>query len=165
MHGLTLLVEACRAGLTVTVEGERLVVRGPHRAEPLARQILERKPEVVAELRRRSEVVGGASTEHDPDAGDGEKPCVERCRSCGELTSSARGPAAPGAARGATPTTCPVPRSSGGRGSWVRSCPSTSCLVPKRRPPQFVALPDSARPMESISRPTRQHRRAVSGVA
>lgn len=49
--GLTLLVEARRAGLEVRAEGDRLVVRGPRRLEPLARRLLEHKAEVLAVLR------------------------------------------------------------------------------------------------------------------
>jgi hypothetical protein len=50
MDGLTLLDRARRAGLAVRVQGETLVIRGPKRAEPLARMLIEHKPDVVAAL-------------------------------------------------------------------------------------------------------------------
>lgn len=45
-----LLHEAHDVGLTVRVEGDRLVVRGPRSAEMLAQQLLDRKPEVLTAL-------------------------------------------------------------------------------------------------------------------
>jgi hypothetical protein len=48
MDCLTLLVEARAAGLTLTVEGERLTLRGPKTAESLARRLLARKDEILA---------------------------------------------------------------------------------------------------------------------
>jgi hypothetical protein len=51
MDGLaSLLVEARCSGLTVQVEGERLVVRGPRSATAVATQLLARKAEVLASL-------------------------------------------------------------------------------------------------------------------
>jgi hypothetical protein len=50
MDGMTLLEEARAAGLTVRVDGARLVVRGPRAAEAMARRLLERKVEVLAAL-------------------------------------------------------------------------------------------------------------------
>jgi hypothetical protein len=47
---MTLLVSARSSGLRVWAEDGLLVVRGPRRAEPLARQILERRPEILALL-------------------------------------------------------------------------------------------------------------------
>ncbi len=47
MDGLTLLDEATAAGLSVRVDGGRLVVRGPRRAEPLARRLLANKALVL----------------------------------------------------------------------------------------------------------------------
>jgi hypothetical protein len=52
MDGLTLLSDAVTAGLTVQVDGERLVIRGPKAADAVARRLLEHKPEVVAALGR-----------------------------------------------------------------------------------------------------------------
>ena len=50
MVGVTLLAEARGAGLEVRAESERLIVRGPSSAEPLARRLLDSKPTVLAEL-------------------------------------------------------------------------------------------------------------------
>lgn len=50
MDGLTALARARAAGLAVTADGDRLTVRGPKRLEPLARELLARKAEVLAAL-------------------------------------------------------------------------------------------------------------------
>ncbi len=50
MNVQELVLEAQRAGLTVRVEGDVLVVRGPNSAEALARRLLECKPDVLALL-------------------------------------------------------------------------------------------------------------------
>jgi hypothetical protein len=50
MDGLTLLEEARGAGLRVAAEGDRLVIRGPKTAEPVARRLLAHKAEVLAAL-------------------------------------------------------------------------------------------------------------------
>ena len=50
MDGLTLLQDAAAAGLTVLADGDRLVVRGPRSAEPVARRLLENKADVMAAL-------------------------------------------------------------------------------------------------------------------
>jgi hypothetical protein len=50
MDGVTLLRRAREAGLAVAVEGYKLVIRGPRRAEPVARLLIEHKPEVMAAL-------------------------------------------------------------------------------------------------------------------
>lgn len=50
MDGLALLDEARQAGLTVAVQGDRLIVRGPRRAELLAKRLLDRKVEIIAVL-------------------------------------------------------------------------------------------------------------------
>jgi hypothetical protein len=52
MVGLILLEAAAAAGLRLSVQGDRLLVRGPRRAEALARRILAHKPEVMATLTR-----------------------------------------------------------------------------------------------------------------
>ena len=57
MDGLALLTEARRAGLRVALDGERLVIRGPRRAEPIARRLMEAKPAVVGALRGTAEAV------------------------------------------------------------------------------------------------------------
>ncbi len=51
---LTLMDKARAAGLTVTSDHERLVVRGPKSAGELAQQLLERKSEVMLLLRVRA---------------------------------------------------------------------------------------------------------------
>jgi hypothetical protein len=50
MDGLTLLRRARDAGLNVAAEGDKLVIRGPKRAERVARLLIEHKPEVLATL-------------------------------------------------------------------------------------------------------------------
>jgi hypothetical protein len=51
MDGMTLLQEARAAGLAVNVEGDKLVIRGPRRAEAVAMRLLKYKPDVLAALR------------------------------------------------------------------------------------------------------------------
>jgi hypothetical protein len=50
MDGLTLLREAWAAGLTVQADGERLRIRGPRRAEPIAQRLIAHKAHVLAAL-------------------------------------------------------------------------------------------------------------------
>ena len=50
MDGLALLRAADAAGLTVNVDGGRLVIRGPRSADATARALIERKPEIVTLL-------------------------------------------------------------------------------------------------------------------
>lgn len=50
MDGMTLLHEARAAGLEVAVDHGRLVVRGPKRAEDLARRLLAHKREILSAL-------------------------------------------------------------------------------------------------------------------
>ena len=50
MDGLTLLRRARDAGLAVAAEGDKLVIRGPKRAEPVALLLIKHKPEVRAAL-------------------------------------------------------------------------------------------------------------------
>jgi hypothetical protein len=50
MDGLTLLRRARDAGLAVAAEDDKLVIRGPKRAEPVALLLIEHKPEVLATL-------------------------------------------------------------------------------------------------------------------
>jgi hypothetical protein len=50
MDGLTLLRRAHHAGLAVVAEGDKLVIRGPKRAEPVVRLLIEHKPDVLAAL-------------------------------------------------------------------------------------------------------------------
>ena len=53
-----LLAEARTAGLTVTGDGDRLVIRGPRKAEVLARRLLDEKAAVLAALRPAAEAPG-----------------------------------------------------------------------------------------------------------
>src|SRR5262245_8286942 len=50
MDGMTLLEQARSAGLTVLVQGDKLVIRGPRRAGPLAERLLAHKGEVIGAL-------------------------------------------------------------------------------------------------------------------
>lgn len=50
MGGLTLLARARAAGLSVSRNGEKLVVRGPKAAEPVALNLLAAKPDVLVAL-------------------------------------------------------------------------------------------------------------------
>jgi hypothetical protein len=56
MDVLSLLEQAEVAGLTVRMVGDRLVVRGPKRAEALARQLCTRKTEILRHLRLTARV-------------------------------------------------------------------------------------------------------------
>jgi hypothetical protein len=53
--GVDLLDRARAAGLRVSADGDRLVVRGAVRLEALAREILDRKAEMLAALRQEAE--------------------------------------------------------------------------------------------------------------
>lgn len=50
MDGVRLLADAQAAGLRVETAGKQVVVRGPKRLEPLARQLLDHKPTVTVAL-------------------------------------------------------------------------------------------------------------------
>src|SRR5690348_4903669 len=52
MEGMILLRQARKAGLAVAIDGDALVIRGPKRAEPIARLLIENKPLVLAALDR-----------------------------------------------------------------------------------------------------------------
>ena len=47
MDGMTLLEQARLAGLTVIVQGDKLIIRGPRRAGSVAEQLLAHKGEVI----------------------------------------------------------------------------------------------------------------------
>jgi len=51
MEGLKLLKKARAAGLTVAVNGDQVVIRGPKRAAAIVRQLIASKPAVMAALR------------------------------------------------------------------------------------------------------------------
>jgi hypothetical protein len=65
MDGLTLLRHARDVGLAVAAEGDKLVIRGPKRAEPVARLLIKHKPEVMAALVPAE--TASAAAEHRPD--------------------------------------------------------------------------------------------------
>jgi hypothetical protein len=48
MVSLKLLAEAQGAGLKVTAEEDRLIIRGPKRAEPLTMALLAKKQDILA---------------------------------------------------------------------------------------------------------------------
>lgn len=50
MEDLTTLREAQNAGLRITVDGDKLVLRGPRPPDDLARRLLEAKPALLAIL-------------------------------------------------------------------------------------------------------------------
>jgi hypothetical protein len=52
-----LIAEAWASGLRVSVDGERLVVRGPRRAERVALQLIEREAEVRAAVDAEAEAL------------------------------------------------------------------------------------------------------------
>ena len=54
MDGLILLQDASAAGLEVLTDGSRLVVRGPRRAEVVARRLLANKSQVLRALASRT---------------------------------------------------------------------------------------------------------------
>ena len=53
MAALKLIEEARSAGLKLRAEGDRLVIRGPRSAEPLAQALLDRKAEILPFLQER----------------------------------------------------------------------------------------------------------------
>jgi hypothetical protein len=57
MDGLTLIRQARSVGLSVHLDGDRLVVRGPKSAGEIAKRLLENKPLVVAALKEPSKPV------------------------------------------------------------------------------------------------------------
>jgi hypothetical protein len=74
MDGLMLLRQASKAGLAVQADGDRLVIRGPRRAEAVARLLIEYKPEVIAAL---APAIGPSGT---VNLGDGSDPAWWRRR-------------------------------------------------------------------------------------
>lgn len=54
MDGLTLLRQAHHVGLRLEVAGDKLVIRGPKRAEPVVKLLAEHKAEVIAALANSS---------------------------------------------------------------------------------------------------------------
>ena len=68
MDGLTLLRRAQEAGLAVQAEGDKLLIRGPKRAESVARLLIEYKPAVLAALSPRE---GRDATVPDENGAEG----------------------------------------------------------------------------------------------
>jgi hypothetical protein len=78
MDGLILLNRAREAGLAVEADGNKLVIRGPRRAESVARLLIEHKPEVLAAL---APVMPSPNLHIDSfDPVDGFDPAWWRCR-------------------------------------------------------------------------------------
>jgi hypothetical protein len=73
MDGLSLLHRARDAGLQVEAAGDKLLIRGPKRAEPVVKLLAEHKLEVLAALTPFDRVVSGAYGE--PSL---EQPCAAR---------------------------------------------------------------------------------------
>jgi hypothetical protein len=64
MGGVIGLLDRARAaGLSITTDGDRLTIRGPRRADALARELIARKVEVMAEL---TEAAPAAESDSDP---------------------------------------------------------------------------------------------------
>lgn len=61
MDGLALLAQARDAGLEVRARGDKLVIRGPKRAENVARLLLDQKPVVLDALRVAAHQWGDAA--------------------------------------------------------------------------------------------------------
>ena len=57
MDGVDLILEAKAAGLSVALDGDRLVIRGPRSADAVARKLITNKPAVVVAMRWRDTVV------------------------------------------------------------------------------------------------------------
>ena len=66
MDGLALLTEARAAGLTVNAVGDRLTIRGPRRAESIARRLLEHKAHVLEAQARETTPADAARPEQPP---------------------------------------------------------------------------------------------------
>ena len=85
MDGLALLQAADAAGLTVNVDGDRLVIRGPRSCEAQAKALMAHKEDVVAYLSEHAVTDYGAGTW---DAADWQAHFHERAGICeydGEL--------------------------------------------------------------------------------
>jgi hypothetical protein len=67
MDGLTLLLEAEMAGLTILADGDRLVIRGPKSADAVARRLLNHKAAVLVAL----SVCNGNTTPVKPEKDGG----------------------------------------------------------------------------------------------
>lgn len=63
MGGVALLTRATNAGLTVMVEGDCLRIRGPRRAEAVAKTLLANKAEVLAALQSHGDTLSWTITD------------------------------------------------------------------------------------------------------
>lgn len=92
MGGLTALLDSARAaGVTMRVDGERLIVRGPKSAETLANSILAQKAAIIAWLLAAPKTsVESSNVTAMPRSVPNESPraipppTVERCFCCGQ---------------------------------------------------------------------------------
>ncbi len=92
MGGLMTLLDSARvAGVTMRVDGERLIVRGPRSAETLAKSVLAQKADVVAWLLTAPETrVEPSNVAVTPRSVSGESEraapamTVEQCFCCGQ---------------------------------------------------------------------------------
>lgn len=64
MAALKLIEEARSAGLKLRADGDRLVIRGPKSAEPIAKALLDRKAEILPFLRELPAPVAPLSSPH-----------------------------------------------------------------------------------------------------
>lgn len=81
MDGVMLLEDAHSAGLTVRVDGDRLVLRGPPSAEAVAKKLLWHKGDVMKAM-TASMALTVVETGNDTDLGPQDLP---PCPSCGSL--------------------------------------------------------------------------------
>ena len=78
MDGIALIVEAAAAGLSIRLDGDRVVIRGPKSADAVARRLLANKPAVVAVLRKQSPHPNPAPAACNPTAPDPFDNCTLR---------------------------------------------------------------------------------------
>jgi len=79
MVGLRLLDEARAAGLSVTADGERLVIRGPKRAASVARRLIAGKSDVMAALAARDHMRQSCPLGEIAESSDDFVPAWEDC--------------------------------------------------------------------------------------
>ena len=94
MDGVMLLREARRAGLSVTTDGSRVLVRGPRRLEPVAQRLLAAKPAVLRVLLDEDEIAWRIEAMRRQVPADGPVPLliartdvprpIGSCCSCGD---------------------------------------------------------------------------------
>ena len=124
MDSLSLLLRAWMAGLDVEARGDRLVVRGRRSQEPLARELLDHKSEVLAELEGMDE--GPWPQETCPLTAD-----VFSIRTLNDLEQLGSGEAPPGACYACGRAAWW--RLKSGSGDWI----CTRCHPPQPRRPEI----------------------------